>query len=132
MRTDASSIDVAAPADCVWDERSSWAAGRTGDRPCGRPGWTTAPRRLSCRCHRVGADVRVGVSLPFEVDGWSEDGPRRSWSWRVGGVRATEHSVTVTGPRTCRLEMSVPWWAPAYLGVIAVALRRIRQRTERA
>jgi hypothetical protein len=45
-------------------------------------------------------------------------------------VHATEHSVTATGPSRCRVEMSVPWWAPAYLGVVAVALRRIRRRAE--
>jgi hypothetical protein len=48
----------------------------------------------------------------------------------VAGVPATEHAVTAIGPSRCRVEMSVPLWAPAYLGVVRVALARIRRRVE--
>ena len=72
----------------------------------------------------------LGLRLPFRVDTWRDDGPRRTWSWRVAGVPATDHTVIAKGPSRCRVEMSVPWWASAYLGVVAVALRRIRSRAE--
>ena len=123
-------IDIAAPADRVWHELVEL-------RCWPRWGPTVRSARLDDGTGRLYAgatgSVRtaVGVSLPFEVDGWGENGQRRWWSWRVAGVEATEHSVTVTGPEACRLEMSVPWWAPAYLSVIALALRRIRGRAER-
>jgi hypothetical protein len=122
-------IDVAAPAELAWHELvelSCW------------PQWgpTVRSASLDDGTGRLHADATgsvqtaVGVRLPFQVDGWRDEGSRWMWSWRVGGVAATEHSVIVTGPSTCRVEMSVPWWAPAYLGVIALALPRIRRRAE--
>lgn len=65
----------------------------------------------------------VGVSLPFEITQF-EDG--RSWAWSVAGVPATRHHVrpTATG---CTVTFGVPWWAPGYLAVCAVALGRIEQ-----
>ncbi len=72
----------------------------------------------------------VGLWLPFTIDEWQQDGETWSWSWRVGGVPATTHAVTALGANRCRLEMGVPWWAPAYLGVIRVALTRIRREVE--
>lgn len=72
----------------------------------------------------------LGIWLPFQVESWRDDGPLRSWSWRVAGVPATEHVVISQGPSRCRVEMSVPWWAVAYLGVVRVALTRIRRRAE--
>src|SRR6478609_11763531 len=92
-------IDVAAPADRVWHELvelSCWP----------RWGPTVRSARLDDGTGRLYAgasgsvQTAVGVSLPFEVDGWCGDGPRRSWSWRVGGVHATDHSVTATGSGT--------------------------------
>lgn len=63
----------------------------------------------------------VGVSLPFEVTGF-EDG--RMWAWKVAGVTATNHHVRpVDGG--CVVTFGVPWWAPGYLAVCALALRRI-------
>jgi hypothetical protein len=46
------------------------------------------------------------------------------WAWRVAGVPATRHGVE---PRDggCRAWMSAPVWAPAYLPVLALGLRRI-------
>jgi hypothetical protein len=72
----------------------------------------------------------LGLWLPFRVECWRDDGPLRSWSWRVAGVPATEHSVISRGPSRCRVEMSVPWWAVPYLSVVRVALTRIRGRAE--
>jgi hypothetical protein len=124
-------IDVAAPAERAWRELvelDRW------------PQWgpTVRSARLDGGADRVSAAATgsvqtvVGLWLPFRVDGWREDGSRASWSWSVAGVPATEHSVVTTGPATCRVEMSVPWWASGYLGVIALALRRIRVRAESA
>jgi uncharacterized protein YndB with AHSA1/START domain len=63
----------------------------------------------------------VGVWLPFEVTGL-ESG--RSWAWSVLGVPATGHEVRpVDGG--CVATFTVPWWAPGYLPVCAVALRRL-------
>lgn len=124
-------IDVAAPADRAWDELvelDRW------------PAWgpTVGAARLDAggRRLREGATgvVRppVGPWLPFRVTAWTDSGDRRSWAWDVRGVRATTHTVIATGAATCRVEMTVPWWAPAYRGVVAIALRRIRARAEAA
>jgi len=63
----------------------------------------------------------AGLALPFTI---TEFEPGRRWSWAVAGVAATGHAVTpVDGG--CRVGFEVPWWAPGYLAVCAVALRRI-------
>src|SRR5690242_20393506 len=108
-------IDVAAPGELVWEELvdlSCW------------PSWgpTVRSARLDEGSTRLrpgatgSVDTAVGLRLPFEVAEWCDDAPRRSWSWRVAGVHATEHAVVDTGPSRCRVQMSVPWWASAYLG----------------
>jgi hypothetical protein len=123
------STEVAAPADRVWDELvelDRW------------PAWgpTVRAARLddgSRRLHRSASgavQTTVGVWLPFQVDDWHDDGVRRAWSWRVAGVAATTHAVTAVDAERCRVEMTVPWWAPGYLGVVGLALRRIRRRAE--
>lgn len=63
----------------------------------------------------------VGVPLPFEITEF-DDG--RAWAWKVAGVPATRHAVE---PRDggCLVSFSVPVWAPVYLAVCAVALKRI-------
>jgi Polyketide cyclase / dehydrase and lipid transport len=122
-------IDVAAPSELAWRELVELARW---------PEWgpTVRAARLDDGSERLyaGATGSVqtapGIWLPFRVDEWTEAGPRRVWSWRVAGVPATEHWVTTTGPSSCRVGMSVPWWAPAYLGVVAIALRNIRRRAE--
>jgi hypothetical protein len=63
----------------------------------------------------------VGVALPFEITEF-DDG--HAWAWRVLGVPATRHAVApVSGG--CRVSFGVPLWAPIYLTVCALALRRI-------
>ncbi len=122
-------IDVAAPSELAWQELvelERW------------PEWgpTVRGARLDGGGERLYADATgsvqttPGLWLPFRVDQFVDAGPRRVWSWRVAGVPATEHSVTMKAPSRCRVEMSVPWWATAYLGVVAVALRNIRRRAE--
>ncbi|WP_028645046.1 SRPBCC family protein [Nocardioides sp. URHA0020] len=124
-------IDVAAPAELAWQELVE--LGRW-------PHW--GPSVRAARLDDGGAllsagatgavQTAVGLWLPFEIEEWHESASRRSWSWRVAGVRATDHRVLTTGPSTCRVEMSVPWWAPAYLGVVGLALPRIGRRAEAA
>jgi uncharacterized protein YndB with AHSA1/START domain len=63
----------------------------------------------------------VGVSLPFEVTRFDSG---RCWAWKVAGVPATEHTVE-PAPGGCTVTFGVPWWAPGYLAVCALALRRL-------
>lgn len=122
-------IDVSAPAESAWAvlvELDGW------------PEWgpSVSAARLDDDSRRLSpgatGSIRtpVGAWLRFEVTEWRDAGPCRSWSWWVAGVPATTHRVTATGPSRCRVEMDVPWWAPAYLAVVAVALRRIRRLAE--
>lgn len=65
----------------------------------------------------------VGVTLPFLVDDLD---PGREWSWRVGGVPATAHTVEpARDGSSCRVGFGVPLAAMPYLAVCAVALHRI-------
>lgn len=124
-------MDIAAPADLAWQqlvELKWW------------PIWgpTVRSARLDDGSARLSADATgsvqtaVGVRLPFQIEDWCDDEPTRSWSWRVAGVMATEHMVIDRGPAQCRVEMTVPLWGAPYLGVVAVALRRIRHQCEGA
>ncbi len=65
----------------------------------------------------------VGVPLPFLI---TRVDPEHSWSWSVAGVPATSHEVEpVLGG--CVARMTTPPWAPAYLPVLEIALRRIER-----
>lgn len=122
-------IEVAASSDRAWHELI--------DLTCW-PRWgpTVRSARLDDGSGRLSAgasgsvQTALGIWLPFQVESWRDDGPLRSWSWRVAGVPATEHLVISQAPSRCRVEMTVPWWAVAYLGVVRVALTRIRRRAE--
>lgn len=114
---------MAAPAASVWEllvDTRQWA------------GWgpSVAGAEIDGGGHRIGPGATgrvrtaVGASLPFRVTAW-EDG--RRWSWSVGGVPATTHRVEPDGPGACRVIFGVPWWAPPYLAVCAVALGRIER-----
>lgn len=63
----------------------------------------------------------LGPALPFTI---TEFVPGRRWSWRVAGIPATTHAVEPVGAGT-RVTFGVPLWAPAYLAVCAIALRRL-------
>lgn len=63
----------------------------------------------------------VGVAVPFTVT--ALEAPR-VWEWEVAGVRATRHEVIPTDTG-CIVAFGVPWWAPPYLSVCAIALRRL-------
>ena len=110
---------VAAPPDAVWrvlTDLEDWP--RWG--PTVQRGELAGPGPL-----RLGSRGKVwtpvGVALPFEITEF-DDG--RSWAWRVAGVPATKHGVEPDADG-CRVWMSAPLWAPAYLAVLGVALRRI-------
>ncbi len=116
------SRNVEAPADTVWNvltDLDAW------------PKWgpTVARAKLDGAAFEFGARGRVwtpvGVPLPFVI---TELDPGRMWAWTVAGVPATRHGVE---PLDCgsRLWMSAPLWAPAYLPVLAIALRRIDAMT---
>lgn len=89
---------------------------------------------------RIGAGSRgrvrtpVGLWLPFAVTQWVA-GER--WAWRVAGVPATSHAVRPTDTGTgagggtgSEVVMAVPWWAPAYLAVCEVGVRRVARLAE--
>ncbi len=65
----------------------------------------------------------VGVPLPFEITEF-DDGHR--WAWKVAGTAGTRHTVEPHGSG-CRVSFDVPIWAPIYLTVCAVALKRIEK-----
>lgn len=112
--------DIAAPADAVWDllvDVRAWPAWGPSVRRAALDGGGTHVERGS----RGTVWTVAGVGLPFTITGFD---PGRHWSWRVAGVPATGHTVTATADG-CRVVFEVPWWAPAYLTVCAVALARI-------
>ena len=124
-------LDISAPSELAWDQLvdlRNW------------PHWgpTVLGARLDDGSSRLTAGATgavqtpLGLWLPFRVDEWQDAGSRQAWSWKVAGVPATSHRVAERGPSRCRVEMSVPWVAPAYLGVVALALSRIRRRVEDA
>lgn len=124
-------VEVGAPADRVWDllvDLDSWP----------RWGPTVTAARLDDGVRRLHAratgSVRtpVGVWIPFLVTEFSADDPTpRSWSWSVAGVPATTHRVEELDAERCRVGMGVPVWAPPYLVVVELGLRRIRSLAER-
>lgn len=95
------------------------------------PRWGPSVRRseLDGGGRRLGAGstgrvwTSLGVPLRFEVTDFE---PGRLWAWRVAGVPATTHAVDPRGSG-CRVSMGAPMWAPAYLPVLALALRRIER-----
>lgn len=72
----------------------------------------------------------VGFWLPFEITALADDGPLRSWSWKVAGIPATSHRVEdIDAGRRCRVGFAVPVVATPYLAVCAAALRRLERLT---
>jgi hypothetical protein len=63
----------------------------------------------------------AGVELSFEITELIEG---VSWSWKVVGIPATDHSVAAT-PGGCRVSIAVPFVAAPYLAVCHVAVGRI-------
>jgi len=110
---------VDAPAEVVWDVLVSFA-----DWPVWGPTVTAvdAPdERLELGARGTVRAVG-GLRLPFVVTGFE---PGRYWSWKVGGVAATDHLVEPLGPDACRISFGVPVAAFPYLLVCRAALGRI-------
>jgi len=91
------------------------------------PVWGPSVRRATIDGGEVVVGARgtvwtvVGVPLPFVI---TDVDPEHCWTWSVAGVPATAHAVDpVLGG--CVVSMSAPPWAPAYLPVLDVALRRL-------
>lgn len=109
---------VAAPSDTVWRilvDLECWP----------RWGPTVSRAETDGDLLTLGTTGRVwtpiGVPLPFTI---TEFVPGVRWGWRVAGIGATTHGVDPEGDG-CRVWMSAPWWAPAYLPVLSIAVRRI-------
>ncbi|MFC7485209.1 SRPBCC family protein [Knoellia sp. CPCC 206453] len=117
-------LDVAADAEIVWDllvRVEEW------------PRWGPSVSRASVDGggSRIGPDATgtvwtaIGPAVRFRIDAWQGTGPVRHWSWRVADLPATGHTVRARDGG-CRVEMTAPWWAPAYAPVLWWALRRVR------
>jgi hypothetical protein len=110
---------IPAPVDTVWrilvdlDYWPEWGPSVTGAVTEG--GVALGPN-VKGRVH-----TPLGVTLPFTVVEYIDG---ESWGWRVAGIAATRHGVVDEAGGT-RAWMSAPWWAPAYLPVLDIALRRI-------
>jgi uncharacterized protein YndB with AHSA1/START domain len=114
---------IEAPAESVWNALTALADWPRWGPTVARAELTDdGPLRLGSRGT---VWTPVGVPLPFEI---TEFQPGRSWAWRVAGVPATKHGVEPDG-EGCRAWMSAPLWAPAYLPVLGIGLRRIERMT---
>lgn len=124
------SRSMTAPPEVAWrlltdlDSWPQWGPSITSAAIDPRPG---APGPDSSRPSGLWLGARgtvrtvVGLQLPFEVTAFEEG---RRWAWAVAGVPATDHRVAATSTG-CVVTFGVPWWAPGYLAVCALALRRI-------
>ena len=81
-----------------------------------------APQRFITAGTRGRIQTTPGIWLPFEITDWEEG---RAWSWRVGGIPATGHHVTPVTATSCRVTFTIPSWAPFYVPVCMIALRRL-------
>lgn len=111
-------MTIEAPAEEVWQlliDPDAWP----------RWGPSVLAGQVDGQRFDAGATGRVrvppGLWLPFEVTHFE---PGTYWAWKVAGVPATGHRVTPTSSG-CRVAFETPWWAPGYLAVCAIALRRI-------
>ena len=110
---------IAASPDDVWEllvDLDAWP--RWG--PMIQRAELAAPGPLRKGAHGI-LWTPLGISLPFTI---TEFSAYRSWAWEVAGIGATRHEVIPTDDG-CRVAFGVPWWAPAYLPVCAIALQRI-------
>ncbi len=74
----------------------------------------------------------IGPRLHYEITGFE---PMRSWTWKVAGVAATGHRIAGRpGPsgttRRTEVVFDAPWWAPFYLPVLWLGLRRLARLAE--
>ncbi len=81
-----------------------------------------APTRFITAGTRGRVQTTPGLWLPFAITDWEEG---RAWGWRVAGVPATGHRVTPLTTSSCRVAFTIPRWAPFYVPVCRLALRRL-------
>lgn len=118
--------EVDAPAATVWDLLTNLDAW---------PQWGPSVRRAEVDGGMLAAGAHgrvhttVGLSLAFEVTTFE---PGTRWSWKVGGVNATDHRVDPLGPHRCRVGFAVAWPAVPYLAICRVALGRIEHLATRS
>ncbi|AOT02418.1 SRPBCC family protein [Arthrobacter sp. U41] len=121
---------VAAPVADVWAlltdtaKWPAWGPSITGVEPATAGALAAGGLALGSR-----GKVRtvLGASLPYTVTAFE---PGRYWSWSVAGFPATGHQV-IPQEGGCLVTFTVPWWAPVYLPVCALALRRIERLATR-
>lgn len=112
-------LDIAVPAAVAWRlliDTEAWP--RWGPSV----GAVDAPARLAGPGLRGRVQTTPGLWLPFEITTWRDS---HEWAWRVAGVPATGHLVVPLGRARCRVVFAVPAWAPLYLPVCGMALRRL-------
>ena len=128
------SREVAAPAAVVWmlmTDVRRWAEwGPTVADAQLDAGADLDQTRISQ--HATGrVRTPIGVWLPFTITHLRADAAGGSWSWSVAGVPATRHEVLDLGGGASRVRFATPWWAPAYVPVVELGLRRLGALAER-
>ena len=124
---------VAAPTEDVWalltdtTKWPAWGPSITGVEPAtarltAGPAAGTGSGGLAPGSRGTVRTV-LGAALPYTVTAFE---PGRYWAWSVAGIPATGHRV-IPQDGGCLVTFTVPWWAPAYLPVCALALRRIER-----
>lgn len=119
MRRWTSTIEIEAPSERVWTLIAGFEHW---------PEWGLSIRQVEPTTGRVAAKRRgrvrsaIGVWVPFEITAVEEG---RSWNWKVAGIDATGHRVAPT-PGGCNVTFTAPGWAPFYVPVLAISLRRLR------
>lgn len=81
-----------------------------------------SPQRFITEGMRGRVRTTPGLWLPFEITDWQAG---RFWAWRVGSIPATGHHVKHVTATSCRVTFTIPRWAPFYVPVCRIALRRI-------
>ena len=113
------SADIASSAAVAWrllTDTHAW------------PQWGPSVRAVDATARFITAGMtgRVqttpGLWLPFEITEWQQG---RAWAWRVAGIPATGHRVAPLTASSCRVAFTIPRWAPFYVPVCRLALRRL-------
>jgi hypothetical protein len=122
---------IAASTEDVWalltdtSRWPAWGPSITGVEPAAaRPAPAAGPGSGGLAFGSRGKVRTVlGAALPYTVTAFEAG---RYWSWSVTGIPATGHRV-IPQDGGCLVTVTVPWWAPVYLPVCALALRRIER-----
>lgn len=78
----------------------------------------------------IDAPAAVAWALLTDTHAWPHWGPSvrkvdAPARLIAAGIPATGHRVTPTGPQRCDLTFTIPSWAPFYVPVCRLALRRL-------